>query len=214
GAAGVDAGVDPRRGPVFSQRSMAIDAAIDGQGVALARTALCAWDLLAGRLVRPFRFRLPVPYAYWIVCPKANAQLPKIATFRDWLLAEAAEDERRLAKLCRRRSIERVRPVEITDVAQMRHQRAALPVVQRHGRRLQGEAEIDARAQIERRGMRGAGADRGQRAGPARLHRAMHMAAQHTLDLRVAPHDVRQPRGAADERNTVELDNAAGEGRV
>lgn len=99
GAAGVDAGGDPRRGPVFSQRSMAIDAAIDGQGVALARTALCAWDLLAGRLVRPFRFRLPVPYAYWIVCPKANAQLPKIATFRDWLLAEAAEDERRLAKL-------------------------------------------------------------------------------------------------------------------
>jgi LysR family transcriptional regulator, glycine cleavage system transcriptional activator len=35
-------------------------------------------------------------YAYWIVCPKSTANLPKIATFRDWLLAEAAEDARRL----------------------------------------------------------------------------------------------------------------------
>ena len=30
------------------------DAAIDGQGVVLARTALAAWDLIGGRLVRPF----------------------------------------------------------------------------------------------------------------------------------------------------------------
>jgi LysR family transcriptional regulator, glycine cleavage system transcriptional activator len=94
-AAGVS-GIDLSRGPVFSQRSMAIDAAIDGQGVALARTALCAWDVLAGRLARPFDFALKVPYAYWIVCPKSNADLPKIAAFRDWLLAEAADDARRL----------------------------------------------------------------------------------------------------------------------
>lgn len=87
------------RGPVFSQTSLAIDAAIDGQGVALARTALCASDLLAGRLVRPFDFALKVPYAYWIICPKVNADLPKIAAFRDWLLAEAAEDTRRLRQL-------------------------------------------------------------------------------------------------------------------
>ncbi len=89
--------VDPRRGPVFSQRSMAIDAAIDGQGVTLGRTALCAWDVLTGRLVRPFDFALKVPYAYWIVCPKANADVPKIAAFRGWLLSEAADDARRLS---------------------------------------------------------------------------------------------------------------------
>jgi LysR family glycine cleavage system transcriptional activator len=47
-------------------------------------------------LVRPFELALPVTYAYWIVCPKATANLPKIVTFRDWLLSEAAEDERRL----------------------------------------------------------------------------------------------------------------------
>lgn len=96
-AAGVS-GAGIARGPVFSQASLAIDAAINGQGVALARTALCAWDLLAGRLVRPFDLALKVPYAYWIVCPKANADLPKIVAFQDWLLSEAAEDARRLKR--------------------------------------------------------------------------------------------------------------------
>jgi LysR family transcriptional regulator, glycine cleavage system transcriptional activator len=87
--------VDFSRGPIFNQASMAIDAAIDGQGIALARSALSAWDLGTGRLVRPFALSLKVPYSYWIVCPKPTAALPKIATFRDWLLAEAAEDSRR-----------------------------------------------------------------------------------------------------------------------
>jgi LysR family glycine cleavage system transcriptional activator len=84
------------RGPIYNQASMAIDAAVAGQGIALARTALAAWDLRAGRLVRPFAHVLKAPYAYWIVYPKSTADLPKISTFRDWLLAEAAEDARRL----------------------------------------------------------------------------------------------------------------------
>jgi LysR family glycine cleavage system transcriptional activator len=87
------------RGPVLNQASMVIDAAVDGQGVALARTGLAAWDLICGRLVRPFSLALPVSYAYWIVCPKATAKLPKIAIFREWLLAEAAEDARRLREI-------------------------------------------------------------------------------------------------------------------
>jgi LysR family glycine cleavage system transcriptional activator len=97
-AAGVG-DVDLSRGPVLNQASMALDAAVDGQGVALARSALAAWDLIVGRLVRPFELSLPVPYAYWIVCPNATAKLPKIDTFRDWLLAEAAQDERRLKQV-------------------------------------------------------------------------------------------------------------------
>ena len=84
------------RGPIYNQAHMAIDAAIDGQGVALARTALAAWDLASGRLLRPFPLALKAPYGYWIVCPKTTADLPKIKTFRDWLLAEAAADARRL----------------------------------------------------------------------------------------------------------------------
>ena len=91
--------VDPSRGPILSQASMAIDAAIDGQGLAIARSALAAWDTIAGRLVRPFAVALPAAFAYWIVCPKATAKLPKIAAFTDWLLAEAADDVRRLELL-------------------------------------------------------------------------------------------------------------------
>ena len=78
---------------------MAIDAAVDGQGVVLARTALAAWDLIGRRLVRPFDIAMPASYAYWIVCPKATAKLPKIVAFSDWLLAEAAEDAQQLKRL-------------------------------------------------------------------------------------------------------------------
>jgi LysR family glycine cleavage system transcriptional activator len=97
-AANVDS-VDASRGPVLNQASMAIDAAVDGQGVALARSALAAWDLLGGRLVRPFSLALPAPFSYWIVCPKATANLPKVAVFTEWLLTEAAADNARLKKL-------------------------------------------------------------------------------------------------------------------
>ena len=78
---------------------MLIDAAVDGQGVALARTALAAWDLINGRLVRPIDVSLKMFKTYWIVCPKATSSVPKITAFRDWLLAEAADDARRLKTL-------------------------------------------------------------------------------------------------------------------
>ena len=87
-----------RHGPVLNRASMVIDAAINGQGVALARTTLAAWDLLNGRLVRPFSEALRLSKTYWIVCPKATSNVPKIVTFRDWLLAEAAQDLRQLKK--------------------------------------------------------------------------------------------------------------------
>ena len=84
------------RGPIYNRASMLIDAAIDGQGIALARTALAAADLINGRLVRPVEVALRLNNTYWIVCPKVSAAKPKIATFRAWLLAEAAEDAKRL----------------------------------------------------------------------------------------------------------------------
>src|SRR4051794_12301376 len=83
-------------GPILNRASMIIDAAVDGQGVALARTTLAAWDIINGRLVRPFATALRLSKSYWIVCPKATSTLPKVTTFRNWLLAEAADDVRRL----------------------------------------------------------------------------------------------------------------------
>jgi len=83
---------DLQHGPVFSQTSLAIDAAVAGQGIALARSALAMLDLAAGRLIRPVRNSLPATFSYWIVCPKQHAQRPKIERFRHWLLAEVAAD--------------------------------------------------------------------------------------------------------------------------
>ena len=88
-----------KHGPVLNRASMVIDAAINGQGIALARTTLAAWDLINGRLVRPFTESLRLSKTYWIVCPKATSNVPKIVTFRDWLLAEASGDLHRLKQL-------------------------------------------------------------------------------------------------------------------
>jgi LysR family glycine cleavage system transcriptional activator len=95
------AGVTDRvaHGPILNRASMLIDAAVDGQGTALARTALAAWGLINSRLVRPIDVSLRMSKTYWIVCPKATSALPKITIFRAWLLAEAADDMRRLKAL-------------------------------------------------------------------------------------------------------------------
>ena len=90
-AAGVDR-VDPARGPIFTDSSMLIQAAMAAQGVALARGVLAADELAAGRLVRPFTLSLSTEYAYYLVCPVNTAEQPKIAAFRDWLLGEAKRE--------------------------------------------------------------------------------------------------------------------------
>src|SRR4051812_38416000 len=97
-AAGV-VNAEVSHGPVLNRASLIIDAAVDGQGVALARTTLAAWDLINGRLVRPFTETLRLSKAYWIVCPKATSEHPKISMFRQWLLAEAAGDLQKLQVL-------------------------------------------------------------------------------------------------------------------
>ena len=90
-------GVNANRGPVFLGSDLAIQAAIQGEGVALARSALVEDDLLAGRLVQPFDISLPGVWSYYIVCPPKHLERKRVAAFRDWLLEERADAERRLA---------------------------------------------------------------------------------------------------------------------
>lgn len=87
-AAGV-ATVNPARGLRFNQIALALDAAMSGRGVALARNVFAAADLTAGRLVRPFGAAIPVDFAVYVVLPPALLEVPKVRAFRDWLLAEA-----------------------------------------------------------------------------------------------------------------------------
>ncbi len=91
-AAGVD-WLPWDRGPIFLDSSMLLQAAVTGQGVAMARGVLARADLKAGRLVRPFMLNLPTEYAYYAVCPEENAERPRIVAFRTWLLEQAALDE-------------------------------------------------------------------------------------------------------------------------
>jgi LysR family glycine cleavage system transcriptional activator len=83
--------VDALRGPRFSHASLALQAAIEGQGLALGSEALARDDLAAGRLVRPFDVALPVNFAYYLVYPEETAERPKVANFRQWILAEIGE---------------------------------------------------------------------------------------------------------------------------
>ncbi len=91
-AAGVD-GVDPDRGPGYNLSTLVIDAAVDAQGVALARSALIGDHLASGRLVRPFDIQLPAEFAYYLVHPARALDHPKVRAFRDWVMREVQADE-------------------------------------------------------------------------------------------------------------------------
>lgn len=81
--------INSEKGPIYNQSQLVLQAAIAGEGVALGRSAIVHDALEAGLLVRPFDLALSGRYAYWIVCPKAQRDRPKIAAFREWLMSEA-----------------------------------------------------------------------------------------------------------------------------
>ncbi len=88
-------GVDASHGMRFNHSALALDAAADGQGVALTLLPLAATDLASGRLIVPFtpRFELDADY-YLISLPtEEEAEAPEIEAFRNWLLAEAREEQ-------------------------------------------------------------------------------------------------------------------------
>ncbi len=66
---------------------MALQAAIEGQGIALGTTAIVADDLASGRLVLPFDLHLTTNFAYSLVWPKTLAGKPMVAGFHDWISA-------------------------------------------------------------------------------------------------------------------------------
>lgn len=85
-------GVDVDHGSRFTVENMAIEAAINGDGVALISHTAIVEDLKAGRLVRPFDLVLQADFAYWLVCPHEHMRRAKVRVFCEWLLAEAARD--------------------------------------------------------------------------------------------------------------------------
>ena len=91
-AAGLPLSLMQKRGLVFNESYMALQAAMDGLGVALARTPFVETDLRDGRLVAPFDFVLPDKAGFYVVAPEETADTPKIKLFRDWLVASVAKE--------------------------------------------------------------------------------------------------------------------------
>jgi LysR family transcriptional regulator, glycine cleavage system transcriptional activator len=68
-----------------------LQAAIDGHGVALARSVMARDDLVAGRLVRLFpETTFASALAYYVVYRPECGMLPKLVAFRAWLVGEAS----------------------------------------------------------------------------------------------------------------------------
>lgn len=75
----------------FGNPSLALDAALNGQGVVLAPEALITAEVTAGRLVTPFDIKIATRHYYYLATPEAVADRPEVAAFRSWLIAEMAK---------------------------------------------------------------------------------------------------------------------------
>lgn len=85
--------VNVQHGPIFSHSAMVLQAAIHGQGVALANNVMAQSEIEAGRLICPFNDVLLSKNAFYLVCHDSQAELGKIAAFRQWILARAASEQ-------------------------------------------------------------------------------------------------------------------------
>jgi LysR family glycine cleavage system transcriptional activator len=68
----------------FNQTGLALDAAVNGQGVALAPAVLARADIEAGRLEELWRADEGGPHGYYIVTPK-SADSVAIEAMSKWL---------------------------------------------------------------------------------------------------------------------------------
>ena len=81
---------EPKRWLYFNYAHQIVQAALTGQGIALARMPLVADSLASGDLVEVLpQARLDSPMAYWLLAAPRSAQRPEIKAFCAWLQAQA-----------------------------------------------------------------------------------------------------------------------------
>jgi DNA-binding transcriptional LysR family regulator len=82
--------LEPKRWLYFNYAHQIAQAALTGQGVALARTPQVADSLASGELIEIFpNMRLDSPMAYWLIVGARSAARPEVQAFCDWLTAQA-----------------------------------------------------------------------------------------------------------------------------
>ncbi len=87
--------VDADKGPVYTDSGMAVQSAMEGDGVALARSRLVRDDIARGRLVAPFEISQPSGYSYYVVYPEDRRVTPAMRAFIDWLQEQVMADTRK-----------------------------------------------------------------------------------------------------------------------
>lgn len=85
--------INVQQGPIFSHSAMVLQAAIHGQGVALANNIMVESELASGRLVCPFTEVLSSKNAFYLVYHDSQSELGKIAAFRQWIIDTAAREQ-------------------------------------------------------------------------------------------------------------------------
>lgn len=85
------ASLDIRKGPRFASSDILLRAAMQGQGVALARHQLAQTEVAAGLLIRPMKtLNIPLGPSYWIVRSRHAPARPAVSTVVAWLKKQAA----------------------------------------------------------------------------------------------------------------------------
>ncbi len=91
-----------RQGLRLASYDHVVQAAVEGQGVAIGFDAIVTSDVEAQRLIRLFNIEFPTRILYSMVTPRSWAERPRIAAFRSWLLREtgALTTSADLLRLC------------------------------------------------------------------------------------------------------------------
>ncbi|MDH3672584.1 MAG: transcriptional regulator GcvA [Gammaproteobacteria bacterium] len=84
-----------KEGPRFPRCDTLIQAALHGQGVALAWNTMVGNELSTGRLIKPLQGRFETANAFYAVSTPEVAQKPKTRKFREWLVAQARSEAER-----------------------------------------------------------------------------------------------------------------------
>ncbi|MGI9291701.1 MAG: LysR substrate-binding domain-containing protein, partial [Gammaproteobacteria bacterium] len=91
--------VDPGKGPVYTDSAMAVQSAIEGDGVALARSQLVKDDISRGQLLKPFDISQPSNFSYYVVYPEERPPTPAMLDFIQWLQQQILDDEMKYQKM-------------------------------------------------------------------------------------------------------------------
>lgn len=88
-------GCNDSQGVYFESSSLALEAAVEGMGIAIGQTRLVAEDLAAGRLMTPFDIVVREDDGFYLLHTIDGGHNKTLRQFRDWMLREAGPDATR-----------------------------------------------------------------------------------------------------------------------